>query len=156
MQDEKPAIYIGSDHAGFELKKVLFDHLKNHGYDVIDRGAFEYSPSDDYPDFVRIVANDISEDPDNRLGIVIGGSGQGEAVVSNRHKGVRATVYYGGPIDIVTLSRKHNNANVLSLGARFIEEQDAKEVVKIWIETPFSYEERHVRRINKIDNYIYL
>jgi len=143
-------IYIGSDHAGFELKQKLVLFLKELGHEVEDFGAHELDENDDYPDFVAPVARAVSEDVDAK-GIVLGGSGQGEAIAANRVNGVRAVVYYGGNEDIVKLSREHNDANVLSLGARFLSEDEAKEAVKLWLETPFSGEERHRRRIEKID-----
>ena len=93
----------------------------------------------------------MAADPENTRGIVLGGSGQGEAMVASRYKGVRAAVYYGGEREIIKLSREHNNANILSLGARFISAEEAKEAVKLWLDTPFSGEERHRRRIEKID-----
>jgi ribose 5-phosphate isomerase B len=86
------------------------------------------------------------------MGIILGGSGQGEAIVANKVVGIRSAVYYGGDLEIVRLSRQHNSANILSLGARFINEDEAKEAVKIFIETPFSIEERHIRRLDKVEN----
>ncbi len=144
-------IYIGTDHAGFELKEALKKFLGELGYEVEDKGAFSLDPADDYPDFIRPTAEAVANDPERSRGIILGGSGQGEAMVANRFKGVRAAVYYGGQQEIVKLSREHNNANILALGARFISEYEAKEAVRIWLETPFSGEERHARRIKKID-----
>lgn len=143
-------IFIGTDHAGFELKEALVLFLKTLGHDVEDMGAHTFEALDDYPDFIRPAAEAVAVNPDSR-GIILGGSGQGEAMCANRVKGVRAAVYYGGAVDIVILSREHNNANILSLGARFIEEDEAKEVVRVWLETPFSTDEKHARRIKKID-----
>ncbi|HUD03946.1 MAG TPA: RpiB/LacA/LacB family sugar-phosphate isomerase, partial [Candidatus Paceibacterota bacterium] len=119
------------------------------GYDVRDCGAKEYNPEDDYPDFIIPVAKEVSHDPSHLLGIVIGGSGQGEAMCANKVYGIRAAVYYGGNTDIIRLSREHNDANVLSLGARFINPEDAKAVTKLWLDTKFSGAERHKRRIHK-------
>lgn len=147
-------IYIGSDHAGLELKEKLIPFLTELGHEVENKGAFSYDPQDDYPDFVKPVAEAVSADPEAR-GIVLGGSGQGEAICANRFKGVRAFEYYApsrGEVNIVEDSRSHNNSNVISLGARFLSEDEAKEAVKLWLETPFSGDERHVRRIEKIDN----
>jgi ribose 5-phosphate isomerase B len=143
-------IYLASDHAGFELKNRLKTLLKELGYAVRDEGAFAFVSDDDYPDFVKIAAKQVSSDPLSR-GIVIGGSGQGEAIVANREKSVRAVVYYGGPLEVITLSRIHNDANVLSLGARFLTAEEAIEAVKLWLGTDFPAEERHIRRIRKID-----
>jgi ribose 5-phosphate isomerase B len=143
-------IYIGTDHAGFELKEKLVASLKAQGHDVSDMGAHSYDALDDYPDFVRDVAKAVAGDLSAR-GVVLGGSGQGEAMCANRVKGVRAAVYYGGPLDIAILSREHNNANILSLGARFVDEDEAHEVVRVWLATPFGGEEKHARRIKKID-----
>ena len=143
-------IHIASDHAGFELKEKIKQFLSGLGHDVQDHGAFEYDEKDDYPDFVREAAKAVSKDAESR-GIILGGSGQGEAMVANRYKGVRVAVYYGGPEDIIKLSREHNDANVLSLGARFISGQTALDMIKLWLDTSFSGEERHKRRIQKIE-----
>lgn len=144
-------IYFATDHAGFELKNVLVEYVKSLGFDVEDCGAESFDKEDDYPDFIKLAAKAVSLDPVNSKAIVLGGSGQGEAIVSNRFPGVRAVVYYGGNQDIIKLSRQHNDANILSLGARFLTPDEAKEAVKLWLETPFSGEERHTRRIDKID-----
>lgn len=144
-------IYLGTDHAGFKLKEVLKIYLNELGYEVKDMGNLVYDGNDDYPDFIRQVANVVAENPEQNKGIILGGSGQGEAIVANRIKGVRATVVYSFNEEIVRLSREHNNANVLSLGARFLSDEDAKKIVKLWLETEFFGEERHKRRISKID-----
>ncbi len=143
-------IYIGTDHAGFELKESLIPFLRELGHTVEDKGAHSYEALDDYPDFIRPVAEAVAGDSESR-GIILGGSGQGEAMCANRVTGVRAAVYYGGPFDIAVLSREHNDANILSLGARFVEDDEAKEVVRIWLATPFGDEEKHARRIAKLD-----
>lgn len=143
-------VYLGTDHAGFELKEAVKAHLEKGGYEVEDKGAIWYDGDDDYPDFIRPVAKAVSEDPTSR-GIILGGSGQGEAMTANRYRGVRAAVFCGGPEDIITLTRKHNNANILSLGARFLTEEEALKAVTIWLETPFEGG-RHERRIRKMDD----
>lgn len=143
-------VYIGADHAGFELKDKLISYLHVAGHETEDMGAHSLNTQDDYPDYIRLVAEKVAANPLAR-GIVIGGSGQGEAICANRIKGIRAAVYYGGTFDIAVLSREHNDANILSLGARFIEDDEAKEIVRVWLETPFSGDERHVRRIAKLD-----
>ncbi len=144
-------IYIGTDHAGFELKEELKIFLENLGCEVEDKGAFEFNESDDYPDFifpvVKSVAEDIVNDLDSR-GIVIGGSGQGEAIVANKVKSIRAAVVYDEYS--AEMSREHNDANIISLGNRTLGIGKAKDLVKLWLETPFSNEERHKRRIEKI------
>ncbi len=145
-------IYIGSDHAGFALKGILIPYLIEMGYEVVDSGPEHYNPSDDYPDFIIPVAKAVAANPMNAKGIVIGGSGNGEAMAANRIDGVRAAEYYGGDLEIVKLSREHNNANILSLGARFLSPNEAKEAVKLWLETKFSEEEKHARRIAEIDS----
>jgi len=159
-------IYIGSDHAGFELKGKLISFLQTKGYVVEDVGAYTYDAEDDYPDFVVPVARAISRvgsqtnDTEEVRGIIIGGSGQGEAIIANRLKGVRAVVFNGQykrndgeeiPNEII-LSRTHNDSNILSLGARFISYDDAEQAVLLWLTTAFSKEERHIRRIKKIDS----
>lgn len=143
-------IYAGSDHAGYELKEAVIAMLRQEGHEVKDLGDHEPDPEDDYPDFIFPVARAVAADPDAR-GIVFGGSGQGEAMAANRVRGIRAAVYYGGIMEIVTLSREHNDSNVLSLGARFLSPEDAKKAVHVWLTAPFSGEERHVRRLHKLD-----
>lgn len=153
-------IYLATDHAGFELKNKLKDYLINLGHEVVDKGPFEYDKEDDYPDFIRPAAEAVAMDTGS-FGIILGGSGQGEAMCANRVRGVRAAVYYGGQtvqtdmsgktIDMIASAREHNNANVLSIGARFIDEDEVKMAVKRFIETPFSEDERHRRRIDKLD-----
>ena len=157
-------IHLGADHAGYEMKEKLKLYLGDLDYEVEDKGAFELATEDDYPDFVKQVAKAVSADEESR-GIIIGGSGQGEAMCANRTKGARAAVFYGAvvakdkvdiegressdPYEIVKLSRLHNDANILSLSARFLSEDEAKHVVKIFLETEFSGDERHIRRISK-------
>lgn len=145
-------IYLAADHAGFALKEELKERLRAASYRVEDQGAFKLEPGDDYPDFVSIAARLVAADPANNRAIVIGGSGQGEAMVANRYPGVRAAVYYGGDERIIALSREHNNANILSLGARFLSEAEAWRAVEEWLKIPFSGDERHLRRIAKIDH----
>ncbi len=141
-------IHIGTDHAGFELKEKLAAYLTEKGHEIVDHGAFTLNPADDYPDFIKPVAAAVASDPESR-GVILGGSGQGEAMCANRHQGVRATVYYGGDVAMVQVSREHNNANILSLGARFVTEHEAITAVHMFLSTDFSHDERHVRRIEK-------
>lgn len=148
-------IFIGSDHAGFELKKFLVDRLSLAGHDVRDMGAKTYDSEDDYPDFISLVAKEVSHQPSLVKGIVLGGSGQGEAICANKFYGIRAALYYGGNMDIVRLSRQHNDANVLSVGARFVSADEALKAVNVWLSTPFSGDERHKRRIQKLYNVIH-
>lgn len=143
-------IYLGSDHAGFKLKEELKTYLLGLGYQVKDKGALKYNPDDDYPDFILPVAQAVAKNLDKDFGIVLGGSGQGEAMTANRISGIRAAIIYNYNEEIIKLSKQHNNANVLSLGARFISTEDAKKAVKLWLETKFSEEERHKKRIAKL------
>ena len=154
-------IYIASDHAGYELKNSLLHFLIDSGYDVIDCGPYEYNEADDYPDYVASVASEVSQNPSYNWGIVIGGTGQGEAIMANRFPNVRAVVFNGqraapsdgqAAHDIIRYTREHNNANVLSLGAWFLNEEVAKDAATRWLSTPFSNEERHVRRLRKIES----
>lgn len=145
-------ILVASDHAGFELKNKIFTYLKDEGFDVEDMGAAVLTPDDDYPEIMVPVAMRILTDPENTKAIIFGMSGQGEAVVANRFPGIRAVVYYGNNSEIIKLSREHNDANILSIGAYFVSEQEAKDAVKQWISTPFSKDERHERRIAQMDN----
>jgi len=142
-------IYLASDHAGVALKRFLSEKLSEQGYSAVDLGPQEVIPEDDYPDMVIPCAEKVVTD--GALGIVIGGSGQGEAIAANRVPGARAIVWYGGSLDIVRLGREHNDANLLSLGARFIGEEEALEAATLFLKTAFTGEERHVRRIAKLD-----
>ncbi len=150
-------IFIASDHAGYYLKEELKHYLAEMGYEIKDFGNDKPDEKDDYPDFIKPLAEELTslaESSENTLGIVLGGSGQGEAICANRYPGIRAVVYYGSQEEIIKLSREHNNANVLSLGARFVETEEAKKAVALWLETMFDSSgenERHQRRINKID-----
>lgn len=165
-------IYIASDHAGFELKEFLMKSLADIGHTVVDCGAYIYNEKDDYPVYISKAARAVSEaealvlaediagnvavDHETRA-IVIGGSGQGEAITANKLPHVRAALCYGGERaeEIVRLSREHNNANVLSLGARFLSEDQTLELVLLWINTPFSGDIRHVRRLHEIEEIQY-
>ena len=142
-------IHLATDHAGLELKNSIREYLINQGYDVKDHGAYEYDALDDYPDFIIPCAKAVSKDLNSR-GIIFGGSGQGEAMAANRIKGVRAAVFYNGPDEIIQLSRQHNNANILSIGARFMIESEIHSAIEIWLKEPFEGG-RHVKRIEKLD-----
>ena len=142
-------IHLATDHAGLELKEKVKLYLSDLDYEVIDHGAYEYDALDDYPDFIFPCANAVSNDPKSK-GIILGGSGQGEAMAANRVKGVRAAVFYNGPDEIIKLSRQHNNANILSLGARFMSEEEMYKIIEVWLSTNFE-SGRHQRRIEKLD-----
>ncbi len=155
-------VVFAADHAGFPLKEVLKPYVASLGYEVADVGAHSLDMADDYVPFMKSAAQEVASDPEHTRAITIGASGQGEALVPNRYKGVRAIVYYGPAsqpqidasgkeLDIIASSREHNDANVLSLGARFMTEDQAKDAVKRWLETPFSGGERHARRVRMID-----
>lgn len=173
-------ISIASDHAGFELKKFLIEELLKIGHDVYDHGAHELIPEDDYPTYISYVAKDVSKYEEARInghetthtvhghekgdrhhvGIVIGGSGQGEAIVANKFPHIRAATVYGGRAvggslqlleEITKLSREHNDSNILSLGSRFMSEEEALIIVKLWLETDFNQDKRHKRRIEEIE-----
>ena len=143
-------IYIGSDHAGFALKENLLSLLKSLGYDVIDKGAKFFDKNDDYPLFIKEVSKSVSSDSES-VGIVIGKSGTGEAMCANKTSGVRASLWYGGSLEIIRLSREHNDSNILSLGADFITYEEATEAVLLWLKTPFSGDERHIKRIKMLE-----
>ncbi len=159
-------VYVASDHAGFETKTRLIEYLRDQlKYDVEDCGAFVNDPQDDYPAIIAVAAKKLSDDvaagKDSRA-IVAGASGQGEAIVANRFKGVRCALYYGDPgheqvdasgrrLDILTSTREHNDANALSLGLRFLSLDQAKAAVTRWLAAPFPAEARHARRITQID-----
>lgn len=152
-------IFVSSDHAGFGHKEKLIAFLLELGHEVVNKGAFEYNEEDDYPDYIIPVAREVSMHPNEVRGIVLGGSGQGEAMAANKFRSVRATVFYGQKHCIVTedhdsiikISRADNNSNVLSLGARFITEEEMKTAVKEWLDTPFKGTEKYQRRIDKME-----
>jgi len=159
-------IALATDHTGFEQLKDIKEYLESLDHECVDFGPTSLNISDDYPDFIFKAAQAVANGSCER-GVILGGSGQGEAMAANRLKGVRCAVFYGpavvgriidangrvssSPYEIVRLSREHNNSNVLSLAARFVSLTDMKQVIKIWIETPFTEQPRHVRRIDKLD-----
>jgi ribose 5-phosphate isomerase B len=162
-------IILASDHAGFALKEAIKAFLESKKYQVLDVGAHELVPEDDYPVYMTAAAMKVAEDIEgNTKAILFGMSGQGEAMVANRFPGVRAAVWYGGGElksvaasatdsgatneNIIKLSREHNDANILSIGARFVSEDEAKKAIELWLATPFSGEEKHARRIEEIDS----
>ncbi|MCA1674529.1 MAG: ribose-5-phosphate isomerase [Actinobacteria bacterium] len=143
-------VYLGSDHAGFELKSFLSEHLTSLGHDVVDVGPHAFDPDDDYPPFCietarRVVANAGS------LGVVIGGSGNGEQISANKVKGCRAALAWS--TEIATLAREHNDAQVVGLGARMHSQADAAQIVEAFLNTPYSGGERHLRRLRQIAEY---
>ncbi|MBN9110180.1 MAG: ribose-5-phosphate isomerase [Pseudonocardia sp.] len=138
-------VYLGSDHAGFELKAVLIEHLSGAGHEVVDVGALAYDAQDDYPAFCletgrRVVADEGS------LGVVLGGSGNGEQISANKVPGCRAALAWN--VETATLAREHNDAHVVGIGARMHTEDEAKAIVDAFVNTPFSNEPRHQRRID--------
>ncbi len=140
-------VYLASDHAGFELKESIKSYLIEKGLKVEDCGAFEKNPDDDYPDWIAKAAEKVSQDQNSKA-IVFGKSGEGEAIVANKFKNVRAVVAFGR--ENVSLTRVDNDANILCIGSQFISESLAKEMIDIFLNTEFSNEYRHIRRINKI------
>lgn len=158
-------IYLATDHTGLDLKNKVREFLEKESYEVEDCGAYEYDKNDDYPDWISKAAQKVSQNPNER-GIIFGGSGEGEAIVANKFKNVRCALFYTpaiptqsvniegdkstDPFEILKLSRLHNQANVLSIGFRFVTEQDVFKAIKIWLTTPDPTEERHLRRIEKI------
>jgi ribose 5-phosphate isomerase B len=143
-------IHIGADHAGLELKAELIAHLKSKGHDVTDHGPYEYDALDDYPDFCIPAAEAVAKDAAS-LGIVIGGSGNGEQIAANKVKGIRAALAWN--ITTAKLAREHNNANVIAVGGRMHSIDECKAIIDAYIAEPFSNDERHIRRINKIAAY---
>ena len=153
MKSDSKQIIIAADHAGYALKEELKKFLAEKGFETLDVGAHELRPDDDYPEFMAAAAMKVAEDLSGETrAIILGGSGQGEAMVANRFPGVRAAVWYGGDLNIIRLSREHNNANILSIGARFVDKIMVRQAVELWLTTPFSGEARHERRIMEIDN----
>ena len=159
-------VYFASDHAGFEIKNQLLAFVRDElKHDVEDCGAFTYDENDDYPAIIASAARKLSADSlagRDSCAVIAGASGQGEAMVANRFKGVRCALYYGKAnreqtdmsgkqLDMLASSRQHNHANALSLGLRFLSLEEAKDAVKQWLLVPFSEEERHARRVKQID-----
>lgn len=159
-------IALAGDHTGFEQLKELQNYLESLGHTCRNFGPDSYNPDDDYPIFVKRACEAVARNEYDRA-IILGGSGQGEAMVANRIKGIRCTVFYGpvvplrtvdvngrqsrDPFEIIKLSREHNDANVLSIADRFVTLADMKHIVKSWIALPFSNDPRHVRRVKQID-----
>lgn len=143
-------VHLGSDHAGFDLKAVLAERLATAGHDVVDHGSHELDPADDYPAFCIAAGEAVVADPGS-LGVVIGGSGNGEQIAANKVNGVRAALVWN--TETAVLARQHNDANVVSVGARMHEEDVAVALVTAFLDTPFSGEERHSRRIEQLRDY---
>ena len=143
-------VYLGSDHAGFELKQRLIDHVRELGHEPVDCGPPAYDAEDDYPPYVLLAATRTAADPGS-VGIVLGGSGNGEAIAANKVRGIRCALAFSE--DTATLAREHNDANCLSLGARMYDEATALRFAELFLATPFSGAERHVRRIEQLTGY---
>ena len=163
-------VYLASDHAGFKLKEKIKVYLKGNGFEAEDLGDYSFVPDDDYPDFISNAAEKVSEDPENSRAIIFGGSGQAEAMLANKFPHVRCALFYSAaapveaaditgresddPFEMIRLTREHNNANILSLGARFLTETDAKKAVKAWLDQAFTKAPRHVRRLKKVEDIV--
>lgn len=146
-------IVFASDHAGFEYKKELIPFVQSLGHETTDVGAHTFDEADDYPEFMFNAAREVAAHTENSMGVLLGGSGQGEAMVANRFRDVRAVVYNCENLELIRLAREHNNANVLSIGARFVSLPHAKDAIKLFLETLFTGEERHVRRLKQLKEY---
>lgn len=146
-------IFLAADHAGFAHKEAIRSWLLSEGFAIADVGAYVFNAEDDFPGFMQAAASRLSEAGDPRCALLFGGSGQGEAMAANRIKGVRAVVYYGGNEEIIKLSREHNNANVLSIGARFVSVDDTKKVIWEWLHTAFNRDEKYHRRNVALDQF---
>lgn len=159
-------IHLGTDHGGFDFKEQIKSWLESIGHTVDDHGAQSFNVEDDYTDFIFPAAHAVAKDG-RSVGIIFGGSGQGEAMAANRVKGVRAAIYYGpavpkaaidaegrtsdDPLEILKLTRQHNHANVLSIGVRFVTLEEAKRAIELWLAEPYGQEQRHIRRITALD-----
>lgn len=147
-------IHIATDHAGLEFKEVIKAHLGGQGHEVVDHGAYTYDPQDDYPGFIISAAEGVAKDQVDgieALGVVFGGSGNGEQMAANKVKGVRAALVWNE--STAQLARQHNDANVISIGARQHSQDEALHLIDVFIAEPFSGDERHVRRIGQIGEY---
>jgi ribose 5-phosphate isomerase B len=143
-------VYLGSDHAGFEFKNHLVAHLASLGHEVVDVGPHAYDAADDYPPYCLHTAARVVADPGS-LGVVIGGSGNGEQIAANKVAGTRAALAWS--LETARLAREHNDANVVSVGARMHPTDEATAIVTTFLETPFSGDERHLRRIRQLAAY---
>jgi len=143
-------VYLGSDHAGFELKNTIIEHLKQNGHEPVDCGAYTYDAEDDYPAFCIAAAERTVGDPES-LGIVIGGSGNGEQIAANKVPGIRCAL--GWSTETASLARQHNNAQVIGVGARMHTPEQALAIVDTFLSTPWSGAERHQRRIDILAEY---
>lgn len=143
-------VHLASDHAGFELKQHLAEHLAAQGHDVVDHGAATYDAQDDYPPFCVSAGEAVVADPGS-LGVVIGGSGNGEQIAANKVKGVRAALAWS--LETAKLGRRHNNANVVAVGGRMHTLDEATALVETFLAEPFSEDPRHVRRIEMLADY---
>ena len=155
-------IFFASDHAGFDLKSKLITFVQGLGHETEDCGPASLHPDDDFTDYIFPCAEKVARNTGS-FGIILGASGEGEAMAANRVKGIRAAVYYGDAsaeqkdesgniLNLIQSVRAHNNANVLSLGARFVDIEEAKKVITLWLKTSFSGDKRHLRRIEKIEH----
>lgn len=143
-------VHIGGDHAAYEMQRGLVDWLAEQGYDVVDHGPKEYDELDDYPVFVLRAAEAVAAEPGS-LGVVLGGSGNGEQMAANKVKGIRAALCYS--TELAQLAREHNDAQIISLGGRFHTQEQVQAMVKVFLETPFSGVERHQRRLDMVSAY---
>lgn len=147
-------IHLGTDHAGYEFKEALKTHLQTRGFDVVDHGALEYDALDDYPQFCIDAAQGVVDDRrdgKDSLGVVIGGSGNGEQIAANKVQGARCALVWNE--EIARLARQHNDAWLVSIGARQHPQDQAIAIVDAFLDEPFSEDERHVRRIGIISDY---
>lgn len=156
-------VFFAGDHAGFEMKGKLIPFVRSLGHEVEDIGPHEYVAGDDYPDYVIPLAKKVAKawnekersqygtDTEEIRGIVVAGSGQGEIIAMNRVKGARAALFCPCNLELIKASRDHNDSNIFAVGARFVSEAEAKTAVKLWLGTAFSGDERHIRRLKKID-----
>jgi ribose 5-phosphate isomerase B len=147
------SIHLATDHAGLAHKEKTAALLREAGFSIIDHGALLYDADDDFPDFISAAATAVSASKGRERAIIFGGSGTGEAMLANRYPGVRAAVYYGGDLEVVRLSREHNDANVLSIGARFVALEDLSAVLDLWLGTEPLTDEKYGRRNKKIERY---
>ncbi len=152
MSDTIKKIHLATDHAGFEYKEEIKVWLQDLGYTIEDHGAHQLNEEDDFPDHISLAAEAVNQDPQGSRGIIFGGSGQGEAMLANSFPRVRATVFYGGDREIVRLSREHNDANMLSVGARFVSLDEVKDVIALWLETDVLTDQKYTRRNQKIED----